>query len=183
MEREVDLMSRVAGGDGEAFARLFEIHAPAALGLLVRILGRRSEAEEALQEVFVQVWTQADRYDETRSTPKGWILMLARSRALDRLRRGQSLQRRAEAAAVESAREEAAPPVGTERLESRERRHRIHSALGLLTPEQRRCIELAFFEGLTHTEIAKRLETPLGTVKSRILMGMNKLRQALSVTT
>lgn len=180
MEREVDLMSRVAGGDGEAFARLFEIHAPVALGLLVRILGRRSEAEEALQEVFVQVWTQADRYDGDRSTPKGWILMLARSRALDRLRRGQSQQRRAEAAAVESAREEAAPPVGTERLESRERRHRIHSALGLLAPEQRRCIELAFFEGLTHTEIAKRLETPLGTVKSRILLGMNKLRQALS---
>jgi RNA polymerase sigma-70 factor, ECF subfamily len=179
MEREADLMSRVAGGDGEAFARLFEVHAPVALGLLIRILGQRSEAEEALQEVFVQVWTQADRYDEGRATPRGWILMLARSRGLDRLRRRSSLQRREEAAA-EGAYEAADPPVGTERLENHERRHRIHSALGLLTPEQRRCIELAFFEGLTHTEIAKRLETPLGTVKSRILLGMNKLRQALS---
>ncbi len=179
MEREVDLMSRVAGGDGEAFARLFEVHAPVALGLLVRILGRRSEAEEVLQEVFLQVWTQADHYDAGRATPRGWILMLARSRALDRLRRRSSLQRREEAAAEETLELEA-PPVGTERLEGRERRHRIHSALELLTPEQRRCIELAFFEGLTHTEIAKRLEAPLGTVKSRILLGMNKLRQALS---
>lgn len=179
MEREADLIDRVAGGDGEAFARLFEAHAPVALGLLVRILGQRSEAEEALQEVFVQVWTQADRYDESRATPRGWILMLARSRGLDRLRRRSSLQRREEAAAV-SVQEEVASPVGTERLESRERHSRVRSALGLLTPEQRRCIELAFFEGLTHTEIAKRLEAPLGTVKSRILLGMNKLRQALS---
>jgi RNA polymerase sigma-70 factor (ECF subfamily) len=179
MEREVDLMSRVACGDGEAFARLFEVHAPVALGLLVRILGGRSEAEEVLQEVFLQVWTQADHYDAARATPRGWILMLARSRALDRLRRRSSLHRREEAAA-EEVREEAAPPVGTERLETHERRHRIHSALELLTPEQRRCIELAFFEGLTHSEIAKRLEAPLGTVKSRILLGMNKLRQALS---
>ena len=179
MEREVDLMSRVAGGDGDALARLFEVHAPVALGLLVRILGRKSEAEEVLQEVFLQVWTQADHYDAGRATPRGWILMLARSRALDRLRRRGSMQRREEAA-VEEAREVEAPPVGTERLESRERRHRIHSALELLTPEQRRCSELAFFEGLTHTEIAKRLEAPLGTVKSRILLGMNKLRQALN---
>jgi RNA polymerase sigma-70 factor (ECF subfamily) len=179
MEREVDLMSRVAGGDGEAFARLFEIHAPGALGLLVRILGRRGEAEEVLQEVFLQVWTQAGHYDARRSSPRGWILMLARSRALDRLRRRDSSQRREEAASEERA-GEVASPVGTERLESLESRQRINSALELLTPEQRRCIELAFFEGLTHTQIAMRLEAPLGTVKSRILMGMNKLRQALS---
>ncbi|HSG38335.1 MAG TPA: sigma-70 family RNA polymerase sigma factor [Thermoanaerobaculia bacterium] len=171
-------MSRVAGGDGEAFARLFEVHAPVALGLLVRMLGRRGEAEEVLQEVFLQVWTQADRYEAGRSTPRGWILMLARSRALDRIRRRGSSQRREEAASGEKA-GEVAPPVGTERLESLESRRQIHSALELLTPEQRRCIELAFFEGLTHTQIATRLEAPLGTVKSRILMGMNKLRQAL----
>ena len=178
-EDDTELVRRIAGGDGDALARLFDLHSPVVLGLLSRMLGARSEAEEVLQEAFLQVWTQADRYDPARSSARGWILMLARSRALDRLRRWQSQQRRAEAAAVENAREEAAPPVGTERLDFRERRHRIHSALGLLTLEQRRCIELAFFEGLTHTEIAKRLEAPLGTVKSRILLGMNKLRQAL----
>jgi RNA polymerase sigma-70 factor, ECF subfamily len=180
-ERETedrDLMSRVAARDGTAFARLFEIHGATTLGLLLRILGRRSEAEEVLQEVFLQVWMQADRYDEVRSTPRGWILMLARSRALDRLRRRDSTRRREEAAGEEAG--EAIPPVGTERLETLERKRQVTSALGALSPEQRRCIELAFYEGLTHTQIAERLEAPLGTVKSRILLGMNKLRQALS---
>jgi RNA polymerase sigma-70 factor (ECF subfamily) len=180
-ERETEdreLMRRVAARDGGAFARLFEIHGPLTLGVLLRILGRRSEAEEVLQEIFLQVWMQADRYDEVRSTPRGWILMLARSRALDRLRRRDSLRRREEAAGEEAG--EAIPPVGTERLETLERQRQVSSALGALSPDQRRCIELAFFEGLTHTQIAARLEAPLGTVKSRILLGMNKLRQALS---
>jgi RNA polymerase sigma-70 factor, ECF subfamily len=181
MEREPEdfqLMSRVALRDVVAFTRLFELHAPVALGLLDRILGRRSEAEEVLQEVFLQVWMQADRYDAARSTPRGWILMLARSRALDRHRRRDASRRREEIAREEAG--EAIPALGTERLEQLERRRQVDSALGLLTPEQRRCIELAFFEGLTHTQIADRVEAPLGTVKSRILLGMNKLRQALS---
>jgi RNA polymerase sigma-70 factor, ECF subfamily len=176
--QDVQLMDRVAGGDGEAFARLFEVHSPVTLGFLVRILGRRSEAEEVLQEVFLQVWNQADRYEAGRSTPRGWILMLARSRALDRLRRRESARRREESLAEEEGLLEA--PVGTARLEAGERRDQVHSALGVLTPEQRHCIELAFFEGLSHTQIADRLKAPLGTVKSRILLGMNKLRQALS---
>lgn len=175
---DLQLMSRVAARDGAAFTRLFELYAPTALGLLYRILGGRGEAEEVLQEVFLQVWTQADRYDGSRSSPRGWILMLARSRALDRIRRRESARRREEAAGEEAG--DVEPPLGTERLESAERRRRVSSALGLLSPDQRRCIELAFFEGLTHTQIAERLEAPLGTVKSRILLGMNKLRQALS---
>jgi RNA polymerase sigma-70 factor (ECF subfamily) len=179
--QEIQWMSRIALGDGEAFARIFEMHSPVTLGFLVRILGRRSEAEEVLQEVFLQVWSQAGRYEAGRSTPRGWILMLARSRALDRLRRRESSRRREEGVAEEEGLSEPVPPVGTARLEAVERRDRVHSALGGLTPEQRRCIELAFFEGLTHTQIAERLEAPLGTVKSRILLGMNKLRQALSV--
>src|SRR5690349_2111176 len=178
--QEVQLMDRIAGGDGQAFARIFELHSPVTLGLLVRILGRRSEAEEVLQEVFLQVWTQADRYEAGRATPRGWILMLARSRALDRLRRRESARRREEGVAEEEGLQEAVHPVGTARLEAVEQRDQVHSALGSLTPEQRRCIELAFFEGLSHTQIADRLKAPLGTVKSRILLGMNKLRQALS---
>ena len=171
-------MSRVAARDGAAFARLFELHAPVALGLLDRILGGRGEAEEELQEVFLQVWMQAERYDGDRSSPRGWLLMLARSRALDRLRRRDSARRREEATGEEDG--EMVPAIGTERLERMELRRQVDSALGLLSPEQRRCIELAFFEGLTHTQIADRLEAPLGTVKSRILLGMNKLRQALA---
>lgn len=173
-------MGRIAAGDGEAFARIFELHSPVMLGLLFRILGGRAEAEEVLQEVFLQVWTQADRYDATRSTPRGWLLMLARSRALDRLRWREARRRREEGVAGEEREPES--PVGTERLEAAERQSQVSSALGQLSPDQRRCIELAFFEGLTHTQIAERLAAPLGTVKSRILLGMNKLRQALSAT-
>jgi RNA polymerase sigma-70 factor (ECF subfamily) len=173
-----NLMRLVADRDGGAFARLFERQAPVALGLLHRILGARGEAEEVLQEVFLQIWMQADRYDGARSTPRGWILMLARSRALDRLRRRESARRREEVVGEEAG--ETVSPLGTERLESLEVKRQVSSALGALSPDQRRCIELAFFEGLTHTQIAERLEAPLGTVKSRILLGMNKLRQTLS---
>ena len=159
-------------------SRLFELHSPVVLGLLVRMLGGRAQAEEVLQEVFLQVWMQADRYEESRSSPRGWILMLARSRALDRLRRQASRLRREEE--VGAAGGSAVRPVGTARLEAAEQRNRVGVALEVLSPEQRHCIELAFFEGLTHTQIAERLKAPLGTVKSRILLGMNKLRQALS---
>lgn len=175
-----DLLRRIASGDGDALTRIFDLHSSVALGLLVRILGGRAEAEEVLQEVFLQVWMQADRYEESRSTPRGWILMLARSRALDRLRRRESRRRREEEVAADGS--VAVRPLGTDRLEESERRTQVGAALGLLSPEQRHCIELAFFEGLTHTQIAERLQAPLGTVKSRILLGMNKLRQALSTS-
>lgn len=179
-EDDAELVRRIAEGDGEALARLFDLHSPVVLGLLTRMLGGRSEAEEVLQEAFLQVWTQADRYDPSRSSARGWLLMLARSRALDRMRR-RDARRRREEESVESA-DVAIHPVGTGRLEESETRSRVSSALGALSPEQRHCIELAFFEGLTHTQIAERLKAPLGTVKSRILLGMNKLRQALSTS-
>lgn len=177
---EPALIHRIASGDGDALTRLFDLHSPVALGLLVRILGDRAEAEEVLQEVFLQVWTQADRYDAARCSPRGWLLMLTRSRALDRLRRREARRRREEES-VEEGRL-AVEPDGTGRLEAAERQSRVSSALGLLSPEQRHCIELAFYEGLTHTQIAERLKAPLGTVKSRILLGMSKLRQALSTS-
>jgi RNA polymerase sigma-70 factor (ECF subfamily) len=176
---DVYLMGRIAAGDREAFARLFDRHAPAVLGLLARILGTRGEAEEVLQEVFLQAWRQAGRYEPGRSTPRGWLLVLARSRALDSLRSREARQRREVEAAGDGPPPES-PPVGTEGLEALERRQRVTSALGLLPPEQRRCIELAFFEGLTQSQIADRLDAPLGTIKSRIHMGMNKLRQVLT---
>jgi len=175
------LLGRISAGDQEAFARFFDQHAAAVLALAVRILGARGEAEEVLQEVFLQVWRQAERYEADRSTPRGWLLMVARSRALDRLRRREARGRHEQEAVADAAAfPRLADPLGTRRLEENERRYQVHSALNLLSPEQRRCIELAFFEGLTHTQIAERLAAPLGTVKSRILLGMNKLRQALS---
>jgi len=181
-EDDVSLLRRIAASDGDALARLFDLCSPVVLGVLVRMLGDRAEAEEVLQEAFLQVWMQADRYDPERSSPRGWVLMLARSRALDHLRRREARRRREDESAEEGARLSPVQPEGTERLEAAERQSRISAALGLLSPDQRHCIELAFFEGLTHSQIAERLKAPLGTVKSRILLGMSKLRQALSAS-
>src|ERR1700694_1645326 len=104
--REIEdsfLIGRISAGDQEAFARFFDLHAEAVLGLVSRILGARGEAEEVLQEVFLQVWRQSDRYDAARSTPRGWLLMVARSRALDRLRRRDARGRHEQAVVADGA--------------------------------------------------------------------------------
>ncbi len=176
---DIHLMGRIAAGDREAFARLFDRHSPVVLGLLLRVLGSRSEAEEVLQEVFLQIWRQAERYEPGRSTPRGWMLVLARSRALDTVRSREARHRREIEVSADNP-HHISQPVGMGGLEEKERQEQLSSALELLPPDQRRCIELAFFEGLTQSQIASRLEAPLGTVKSRIHLGMHKLRQALS---
>lgn len=177
-----DLVRRTAAGDADAFADLFDRHSPRVLGLLIRFLGSRGEAEEVLQEVFLEVWRGAGRYDPSRGSVGGWLLLLARSRALDRIRSRRSRVQRERAVHEdgEAAGRGGEPAVGTRRLEAEERFHEVFSALGELPDEQRRAVELAFFEGLSHSQIARRLEAPLGTVKSRILLGMKKLRRTLT---
>lgn len=178
---DANLVARVAKGDGEAFARLFDRHAPSVLGLLVRMTGHRGEAEELLQETFLQVWRRADQFRSGGSTPRGWILMIARSRALDAIRSRRAQRRREEDYhRRETASGEGSLPVGSWNLEREERRGQVRAALERLPAEQRRCIEMAFFEGLTCREISHQLGAPLGTVKSRILLGMNRLREALT---
>src|SRR5215212_7633025 len=173
---DLDLLREIAAGSGEALGLFYDRHASLALGLLCRILGDRNEAEEVLQEAFLQVWRDARRYDPDRSSPRGWLLLIARSRALDRHRATVARRRREDESAHTAA---AVAPLGTRRLEHGESRRRIGSALGRLPPEQRRVIELSFYEGLTQTQIAEALNAPLGTVKSRALMAMRKLRQML----
>ena len=175
---DIHLLGRVATGDREAFTELFDRHSPLVLGVLVRMLHRRDEAEDALQEAFLQAWKQAPSFDPERASARGWLLMLARSRALDRLRSERSRDRREEAVAAETA-TASIEPTGTSQLEEEERQGEISSALDGLSTSQRECIELAYFEGLTHSQVAERLGQPLGTVKSRILLGMGKLRLAM----
>ncbi len=172
-------MGRIAGGDREAFSALFERHAPLVLGVLTRMLGRRDEAEEVLQEAFLQAWDRAGSYNPRRATPRGWLLLLSRSRAIDRIRSRQARVRREEAVSTEAAWRADVDPVGTGQLEASERAERVSRALTVLPEDQRRCIELAFYEGLSHSQIAAELDQPLGTVKSRILLGMRKLRDQL----
>jgi len=177
-EVDTQLLQGVAYGDADSLARLFDLHGAAVLGLLTRMLGRGGAADEVLQEVFLWLWAHPHRYDVARCGLRGWVLVLARSRALDVLRADRS--RRAREEGVERDRPTVHDPVPLADLEQRERQRRLRAGLAILPEEQRRCIELAFFSGLSHTQIAARLQQPLGTVKSRIQLGMSKLRVALA---
>lgn len=176
-DTDARLLDAVAAGDADALAYLFDRHGAAVLGVLTRMLGRAGEADEVLQEVFLWLWKHPRRYDASRSSLRGWLLVLARSRALDVLRADRS--RRVREEGVERERPTVHEPVPLQDLEQREAQRRLQRALGTLPDEQRRCIELAFFAGLSHSQIAARLQQPLGTVKSRIQLGMAKLRVAL----
>lgn len=175
--QDIRLMQRVASGDRDAYGRLFDRHAPMLLGILMRIVGSREDGEEVLQESFLQVWYQADRYDPRRASPAGWMVMMARSRAIDRIRSETSRSQRTQHFAFDVT--PSFPTPGTGRLEADERRARILRALAELPPLQRECLELAFYEGLSHSQIAATVGAPLGTVKSRIVSAMHKLRDLL----
>jgi RNA polymerase sigma-70 factor (ECF subfamily) len=174
---DLALVRRVAENESAALAELHDRYAGMLLALARRVLGPAGEAEEVVQEAFVQVWNQADRYDPGRSSVSTWLILITRSRALDRLRSRQARERTSEAAGAEPPPE---PSAGAEEhVLHRERRGRVRAALAELPEEQRRVLEMAFYEGLSQSEIATRTGTPLGTVKTRALLGMKKLRQAL----
>ena len=144
----------------------------------MRVLGDASAAEEVLLDVYTQVWRQATSYDAQRGTPLAWLTTIARSRAIDRLRAGwQDQQRKEPLETLGEAPTSAANPE--EMTVASERQRLIRAALETLSPEQREVIELAYYSGLSHSEIASKLNQPLGTVKTRTRLGMMKLREAL----
>ncbi len=171
------LLERVAGKDSQALADLYDRYAPVALALAGRILGDRSEAEDVLQVVFTRVWTDAARYDPAKGSPTSWLLSWVRNGAIDRLRRREALQRATLHSIGHAAPGQQDEAHGHEA--SAEDRERLKQAVAALPADQRQVIELAYFEGLSQTQIAQRLGEPLGTVKTRVRLGMNKLRQAL----
>jgi RNA polymerase sigma-70 factor (ECF subfamily) len=173
---DVELLHAVARGDEAALARLYDSYRVILFGLMLRILHSRQEAEDVLQDVFLQVWNRAADFDETRGRPFTWLVTLARSRAIDRLRALGSRERVAQNAAREII-EESSDAI-EDAIKAEEGRV-VRHALKELPEEQRHALELAYFEGLTQTEIATRLETPLGTVKTRMRAGMTKLRDLL----
>ncbi len=169
---DVELAKRMADGDDEALSLCYDRYASRILGFLVRLVGKRDDAEDLLQTTFCQAWRCARLFDPKRSCLEAWLLLLARSRALDYLRSRRP--------ASESIRDGlfANDETGGE-LERRESAERLGAAMLELPEEQRLAIRLAFFSGLTHEEIARRLETPLGTIKTRIRLGMSRLRDRL----
>jgi len=174
----VALVGRIAQGDRDAFSRFYDAFAGLALGTIRRILRDPGSSEEVLQEVFWQIWREAPNYDPHRGSPEAWLLMCARTRAIDKLR---SIRRR-EKTFVAPVDDAVARPAGVERERTgavAEDRGVLAPALAQLPAAQRAVIELAFFEGLTQAEIAARLGEPLGTVKTRARLGLERLRSAL----
>ena len=175
-EPDVELLHAVARGDEEALSRLYDRYRVILFSLLVRILKSREEAEDVLQEVFLQVWKRAGDFDNARGKPFTWLVTLARSRAIDRIRQLGARQRLAEASAHDAS--EAVSDAVADTLHS-EQREIVARALAALPEDQRRTLNLAYFDGLTQSEIAEQLNTPLGTVKTRMRSGMIKLRELL----
>lgn len=175
---DLALVKRIVDRRQEALAELYDRYAPLLLAVARRILGSPADAEEVLQESFLQAWNQAERYDSGRSSVSTWLVLIARSRALDRLRQRQSRERTAAAAEAEPV----APHTSAafeENVLTQERRRRVQKAMATLPVDQKEVLELAFFGGLSQTEIADRTRTPLGTVKTRALLAMKKLRRDL----
>jgi RNA polymerase sigma-70 factor, ECF subfamily len=169
---------RVAEGDQAALATLYDESSTVVYSLAYRMLGSVAEAEEVTLEVYMQVWRSAARFDERKGTVFTWLVMLGRSRAIDRLR-SLGRQRRSEEPLDGnlSVRADGDSPERASWLN--QRRDKVRKAMAELSPEQREAIELAFFQGLSHGELAETLAQPLGTIKTRIRLGMIKLRQLL----
>lgn len=171
-----ELLHAVARNEEGALTVLYDRYRLILFGLLVRILNSREEAEDVLQEVFLQVWRRAADFDEARGRPFTWLVTLTRSRAIDRLRSVAARQRLVDAALPEVS-EDATDAVSDTLLA--EQREIVARALATLPEEQRRTLKLAYFEGLTQSEIAAKLGSPLGTVKTRMRAGMTTLRELL----
>ena len=173
-----DLMQYVRKGDARAFELLYERHCGVAFSLAYRMTGKRAQAEDVVQEAFLAVWRARERFRRDRGSLRSWLLGIVHNRAIDALRRGQvHAKRRASAEGLEE-REEAPERTDAEAAR-REEAERVRTAIEELPEQQTRVIELAYFGGFTHTEIADMLDEPVGTVKGRMRLGLQKLRTTL----
>ena len=174
------IVERLARGDAAALAELYDLHGRVVFSLALRILADQGEAEDLTQDVFTLAWRNAAKYDAARGAVAAWLLVTTRTRAIDRLR-GRRV--RPGAATEDDVRRLDAIPDAAPSVEliaaDRQMAGRVRDALAGLPADQRLALELAYFEGLSHSEIGERTGTPLGTIKSRIRTGLTRLRQAL----
>jgi RNA polymerase sigma-70 factor (ECF subfamily) len=174
-----DLMQLVRRGDAAAFECVYDRHSTAAFSLAYRMTGRRQTAEEVVQEAFLSLWRSGARYDRARGSVRTWVLGIVHNRAIDALRRATVHDRRR--ASDEGMEERFEAPDRTDaEVARREEAREVRAALDALPAEQGRVIELAYFGGFSHSEIAAMLEQPVGTVKGRMRLGLQKMRALLS---
>ena len=173
------LMQKIAAGDAASLRALYDRHAPLCFGICLRILHDRQEAEQVLIDVFAEVWRQSGRFDATRGTTSGYLAMMARSRAIDHARslKGPATRTLSPNDAQISDASGSAQPAA--RSQDEEQRATIRRALDCLSAPQREAVELAFYSGLSHTEIASRLNKPVGSVKTNVRQGLIRLRDVL----
>lgn len=174
-----ELLSKTAAGDQLAFARLYRETSPHLNAVLVRILKRKDWADEALQDVYLKIWQKADQYAADKGAPMTWLYSVARYRALDllRMRRPEVSD---EDAAVEAVDTEAGPD---QQVQTESELGRLQHCMDGLGEEQRRSVLMAYYEGFTHTELSERLGSPVGTVKSWVRRGLQRLRDCLEAVT
>jgi RNA polymerase sigma-70 factor, ECF subfamily len=174
------LLARVAKGDQRAYAALYDRVAGQVYGLIRRVLRDPSQSEEVAQEVLLEVWRQAPRYDPARGSATAWIMTMTHRRAVDRVRSEQSSRNRDDRAATRA--EQRDFDVVSEEVETRLEHEQIRRALSQLTDLQREAVELAYYGGHTYREVAELLDAPLGTIKTRLRDGLIRLRDTLGVT-
>jgi RNA polymerase sigma-70 factor (ECF subfamily) len=179
---DATLLSRLLQRDVSAFEQLYDRHSRLVYGLVLRILQQASTSEEVVQDVFLQLWRNAGQYDSSRGPFVPWLCTMARNRALDQLRLKSERQRRREDQPEELPSVVVAPDY-EKVFDEKRRAERVRVLMASLTPQQKKAIELAYFEGLSHSEIAARLKEPLGTVKSWIRNGLLRLKEGLQATT
>jgi RNA polymerase sigma-70 factor (ECF subfamily) len=174
-----EIMQLVGDGSPRAFELLFDRHGGAAFSLAYRMVGDRVKAEDISQEAFLSIWRSRMRYDSARGSVRTWVLGIVHNRAIDALRRGASYERRQEQLDGIEDRHEAPERTDVEAARREEARS-VRSALETLPADQRRTIELAYFGGFSHSQIAELLDEPLGTIKGRMRLGLGKLRDQLT---
>ncbi len=174
------LMQAIAAGDKGALSTLYDRHSPLVLAVCRRVLKDANEAEDVLTDIFFEVWRKADRFDAGRGSPLTYLLTLSRSRAIDR-KRSRDSRPKITSDFTDAALETAPSPTPLQSIDTQEQRLQVREAMCRLEPAQREALECSFYEGLSHSEIAEKLNRPLGTIKTYIRQGLIRLRDNLRI--
>lgn len=177
--KDLPTLVKIATGDASAFQRLYDRHSATLFGIVLRIVRDEAIAEEVLQDAFIQVWETADSWSEVRGSELAWLIVIARSRALDTVRNRRTRGDYETAASLEPVSWSRRPSDPYESIAAKRDRTAILKAMSEIPAEQSEAVTLAFFHQLTHREVARRLSLPLGTIKTRIKLGIEKISRSI----